>query len=48
MEAYCVKCREKQTMADPQVVTFKNGKQGRQGACTVCGTKLTILGGVPA
>ena len=45
-EAYCVKCREKREMQDPEEVTMKNGRQAVQGKCGVCGTKLfRILGG---
>lgn len=45
-EAYCVKCREKREMQEPEEVTMKNGRQAVQGKCGVCGTKLfRILGG---
>ena len=42
--AYCVKCREKQVMKNPQEIEIK-GKGGTsrkalQGICPVCGTKL--------
>lgn len=40
VEAYCVKCREKREMKDPEEVTMKNGRPAMQGACPVCGTKL--------
>jgi Zn finger protein HypA/HybF involved in hydrogenase expression len=49
MEAYCVKCREKREMQDPQEVTMK-GKGGTErraakGTCPTCGTKMfKILG----
>ncbi len=39
-EAYCVKCREKREIKDPQDVTMKNGRNAVQGTCPVCGTKL--------
>ena len=45
MEGYCLKCREKREMKDPQEVTLKNGRQARQGTCSVCGTKITVMGG---
>jgi uncharacterized protein DUF5679 len=41
-EAYCMKCREKRQF-DGQVVTLKNGRPAAQGACPVCGTKLTRI-----
>jgi hypothetical protein len=44
MEAYCVKCRTKREMKDPQEITMKNGKPATQGACSTCGTKLTRIG----
>lgn len=44
MQGYCMKCREKREMKDPKEVTLKNGRQARQGACKVCGTKVTVMG----
>jgi len=49
MEAYCVKCKKKQEIKDPQEVSMK-GKGGTKrkavtGVCPVCGTKMfKILG----
>jgi len=44
-EAYCVKCKGKKEIANPQEVTMKNGRPAIQGTCAVCGTKLfRILG----
>ena len=40
VEAYCVKCREKREVKDPEEVTMKNGRHAIQGICPVCGTKL--------
>ena len=40
MQAYCVKCREKKDMSEPEEVTMKNGKMAMQGKCPDCGTKL--------
>jgi hypothetical protein len=45
VQAYCVKCKAKQEMKDPKVVTMKNGKKATQGACPVCGTKMFRIGG---
>ncbi|MEM3411669.1 MAG: DUF5679 domain-containing protein [archaeon] len=45
VEAYCVKCKKKQEMKDPQKVTLKNGKTATQGVCPVCGTKMFKIGG---
>ncbi|MEK7124616.1 MAG: DUF5679 domain-containing protein [Patescibacteria group bacterium] len=49
-EAYCVKCKEKREMKDPQEVTMK-GKGGKPrmamtGTCVVCGTKMFRIMGM--
>ena len=44
MEAYCMKCKTKREVKDPQEVTMKNGKPAVTGTCTVCGTKLFKIG----
>jgi hypothetical protein len=44
MEAYCLKCRTKRDMKDPQPVTMKNGKPATSGSCPVCGTKMFKIG----
>ena len=44
MEAYCLKCREKREMRDPQPVTMKNGKPATMGVCPECGTKMYRIG----
>ncbi|MDQ6662117.1 MAG: DUF5679 domain-containing protein [Chloroflexota bacterium] len=40
---YCVKCKKKTEMNDPQKITMKNGRPALQGHCAVCGTKQTAL-----
>lgn len=40
-EGYCVKCREKRTIADGKVETTAQGRKMAQGICPVCGTKVT-------
>jgi hypothetical protein len=37
---YCVKCRARRNMSNPQIVTLKNGRQATQGVCPICGTKM--------
>jgi RNase P subunit RPR2 len=44
MQAYCLKCRKKQEMRNPQRVTLKNGRPATQGTCPVCGTKMFRIG----
>lgn len=48
MQGYCLKCREKRDIQDPQEVTLKNGRPATQGTCPVCGTKITVIGGAKA
>jgi len=43
--AYCMKCRAKREVQNPQPVTLKNGRKAIQGVCPECGTKLTRMGG---
>lgn len=44
MEAYCLKCRNRREMRNPQRITMKNGKPATQGTCPVCGTKMFRIG----
>ncbi len=48
MQGYCLKCREKREMNDAKEVTLKNGRPAMQGTCSVCGTKITVIGGKKA
>ncbi len=48
MEAYCVKCKTKREMNDPQPVFTSNGTPATQGVCPECGTKLFRMGRTPA
>ncbi|MFA7253583.1 MAG: DUF5679 domain-containing protein [Patescibacteria group bacterium] len=41
---YCVKCKAKQEMVEPQQVTMKNGKPAQSGTCPACGTKMFKIG----
>ncbi|MCD6590725.1 MAG: hypothetical protein J7K72_02005 [Candidatus Aenigmarchaeota archaeon] len=45
VEAYCVKCRKKVEIKNPQNVTLKNGKKAVKGVCPNCGTKVFKIGG---
>ena len=47
MEAYCVKCRSKKEIRNPQGITMKNGKSATQGGCPTCGTKVFRIGATP-
>lgn len=44
MTAYCVKCRKKVEIQDPQAVVMKNGRRATKGTCPDCGTKVTRMG----
>ena len=45
--AYCVKCREKREMDQPQAVYTANGTPGTKGVCPVCGTNMFKMGRTP-
>ena len=44
MEAYCLKCRTKREMSNPQAITMKNGRPATQDVCPVCSTKIFRIG----
>src|ERR1700694_2554554 len=44
MEAYCVKCKVKREMVDPQPVFTATGGPATKGRCSVCGTNLFRMG----
>ncbi len=48
LEAYCVKCKTKREMKDPQPVFTASGTPATQGICPVCGTKMFRMGRTPA
>ncbi len=43
-EAYCVKCRAKREIKNPQKITMKNGRPATKGTCPVCGTNVFKIG----
>ncbi len=43
--AYCMRCRDKQEMKNPKVVTMKNGRLAKTGQCAVCGGVVYKIGG---
>ncbi len=43
-QAYCVKCRTKRDLRDPEAVYTRTGTPGSKGSCPVCGTKLFRMG----
>lgn len=40
MDAYCVKCRSKIEIKDPEEVKMKNERPAIRGTCPKCGTKV--------
>ena len=46
--AYCVKCKEKREMNQPEAVYTASGTPGTRGTCTVCSTKMFKMGRTPA
>ena len=48
MEAYCMKCKTKREIVDPQAAFNKAGAPITRGTCGVCGTALYRIGKTPA
>jgi DNA topoisomerase I len=48
IQAYCVKCKTKREMTNPQPVYNQNGTPGTKGTCPVCGTNLFRMGATEA
>jgi DNA topoisomerase I len=44
MQAYCVKCKEKRDIQDPEPVFTRTGTPATKGTCPECGTKLFRMG----
>ncbi len=44
MQAYCVKCKEKREIKNPQAVFTATGTPATKGECPVCGTGLYRMG----
>jgi DNA topoisomerase-1 len=48
LEAYCVRCRDKREIQNPQPVFTAAGRPATRGTCLVCGTTLFRMGATPA
>ncbi len=48
MKAYCVKCKTKRDIQNPQAVFTSTGTPATRGECPVCGTTLFRMGRTPA
>jgi hypothetical protein len=44
IEAYCMTCREKTPMENPQAIWTRKGSPGTRGTCSVCGTTVFRMG----
>jgi len=44
VEAYCVKCKEKREILQPEAVFTSSGTPGTRGICSVCETKIFRMG----
>lgn len=44
MDAYCVKCKKKQSIENAEPTVLKNGRLAMQGTCSECGTKVVKFG----
>jgi DNA topoisomerase-1 len=44
LEAYCVKCKAKREIKDPQALFLNNGTPATRGTCPVCDTSLFRMG----
>lgn len=44
VEGYCVKCKAKREMTNPEKIVMKNGRPATKGVCPTCGTKMFKIG----
>jgi DNA topoisomerase-1 len=47
LEAYCVKCKAKRDIVEPQAIFTKSGTPATRGVCPVCGTTMFRMGQTP-
>ncbi|MGY5152507.1 MAG: DUF5679 domain-containing protein [Candidatus Nitrosopumilus sp. bin_6a] len=43
-EAYCVKCKTKRQIKNPEETTMKNGRPAIRGFCSICQSKVFRIG----
>lgn len=44
IEAYCMTCKEKTVMEDPEPIWTRRGAPGMRGTCSICGTVVFRMG----
>ena len=42
-QGYCMKCRVIREIEDPEAVTLANGRSALEGACPLCGARMTRI-----
>ncbi|MGB7537987.1 MAG: type I DNA topoisomerase [Anaerolineales bacterium] len=48
MEGYCLKCKAKREIANPEAAFLSNARPTTRGTCAVCGTKIQKMGATDA
>jgi DNA topoisomerase-1 len=48
MEGYCLKCKQKREIVNPEAAFLSNGRPTTRGTCAVCGTKIHRMGATEA
>jgi DNA topoisomerase-1 len=48
MEGYCLKCKAKREIVNPEAAFLSNGRPTTRGTCAVCGSKIQKMGATPA
>ncbi len=43
VKGYCVKCKEKREMKNPEIVQTARGGYMAKGTCSTCGTKMCAM-----
>lgn len=46
VQGYCVKCKDKKEMVNPEQGVAKNGRIITKGTCPDCGSKMSLIGGL--
>ena len=47
VEGYCLKCRDRRAMLDPEQTAMKNGRLAIRGKCPVCSATMIKIGELP-
>jgi DNA topoisomerase-1 len=48
MEGYCLKCKAKREISNPEAAFLSNGRPTTRGICAICGTKIHKMGNTDA